>query len=94
MGATKTAKKASKHAEDEYMKEPAKRKRDEVETKKQIVKAGKSCKQSKKQDEEDAAAAAKKKKSKVPDSDSSDSSCRSNSSHRGGWTYARPRKHR
>ena len=48
------------------MKEPAKRKRDELETKKQIVKAGKSSKPSKKQDEEDAAAAAKKKKSKVP----------------------------
>jgi len=79
MGSTKTAKKASKHAKDEHMKEPAKRKRDELETKKQIVKAGKSSKPSKKQDEEDAAAAAKKKKSKVPDPDSSDSSDSSDS---------------
>ena len=30
MGSTKTAKKASKHAKDEHMKEPAKRKRDEA----------------------------------------------------------------
>ena len=72
---TKTSKKVSKTKEEEYMKEPAKRKRVEVETKKEIIKAGKSSKQCKKKAEEDAAAAAAmKKKAKVPDTDSSDSS--------------------
>ena len=82
MGTTKKTTKASIALDETYMKQPGKRKRSAVETKKEIAKAGKSSKHAKKKAEEDAAAAAaaaaaakmkKKKKTKVPDSDRSDS---------------------